>query len=158
MSNLSSKCLSVFLRSFAIVLTQHIDAVFLTNCLWHIKSIIKISCEPHLINTLIKESQAGIFIAHERALFYEAAEHLSFGHEGVKPLMGAVSALQEACGTKHVTKWHVNGSVMIMNLTCTSQTVAEHLSWQDAAFSGNGYHAMKHVVLREHRCSRTLSY
>lgn len=58
--------------------------------------MIKISCKPHLINTLIKESQAGIFIADKRAFLDEAAEHLSLHHERVKPLVGAVSALQEA--------------------------------------------------------------
>lgn len=60
------------------------------------KSMIKISRKPHLINTLIKEGQAGIFITDKRALLDEAAEHLSLDHEGVKPLMGAVPALQEA--------------------------------------------------------------
>lgn len=58
--------------------------------------MIKISRKPHLINTLVKERQAGIFITDKRALLYEAAEHLSLDHERVKPLMGAVSALQEA--------------------------------------------------------------
>lgn len=116
MSNRSSKCLSLFLRTSAFVLTQHTDAVFLMNCLWHTKSIIQISCKSHLINTLIKESQAGVFIADEWALFYETAEHLRFGHEGVKPLMGTVSALQEAYGTKHVTKRHVNSRVVIIKL------------------------------------------
>lgn len=71
--------------------------MILMDRLWHGKSIIKISCKPHLINTLIKEGQAGIFITDKGALFYETTEHLSLGHEGVKPLMGAVSALQEAC-------------------------------------------------------------
>lgn len=69
------------------------------------KSIIKMSCKPHLINTLIKESQAGVFVTDKRALLYEPAEHLSLDHERVKPLMGAVSALQEAyeklCKHKH---------------------------------------------------------
>lgn len=58
----------------------------------------KISGEPHLVNTLIKESQAGILIADERALLDEAAEHLSLDHQRVEPLVGAVAALQEACG------------------------------------------------------------
>lgn len=54
------------------------------------------SRKPHLLNTLVEEGQAGIFIADKRALLYEAAEHLSLDHERVKPLMGAVAALQEA--------------------------------------------------------------
>lgn len=58
--------------------------------------MVKISCKPHLINTLIEEGQARVFIADKRALLYEAAEHLSLDHERVKPLMGAVAALQEA--------------------------------------------------------------
>ena len=58
-----------------------------------LKSILKISCKPHLINTFIKESQAGVFITDKGALLYETAEHLSLGHDGVKPLVGAVSAL-----------------------------------------------------------------
>lgn len=58
--------------------------------------MLRISCKPHLINTLIEEGQAGVFIADKRALLYEAAEHLSLDHERVKPLMGAVTALQEA--------------------------------------------------------------
>lgn len=40
----------------------------------------KLSCKPHLINTLIKEGQAGIFITDKRALLYETAEHLSLCH------------------------------------------------------------------------------
>lgn len=60
------------------------------------KSMITSSCKPHLINTLIEESQAGVFIADKRALLYEAAEHLGLDHERVEPLMGAVPALQEA--------------------------------------------------------------
>lgn len=60
------------------------------------QSTITSGRKPHLIHTLIKERQAGIFIADERALLYEAAEHLSLDHERVKPLMGAVTALQEA--------------------------------------------------------------
>lgn len=86
----------------AFVPIRQSDGAPLTNCLWHRKSITKISCEPHLINTLIKESQAGVFIADKGALLYEPAEHLSLGHEGVKPLMGAVSALQEAYETKRI--------------------------------------------------------
>lgn len=62
------------------------------------KPMVKISGEPHLVNTLIKESQAGVLIADERALLDEAAEHLSLDHEGVEPLVGAVAALQEAYG------------------------------------------------------------
>lgn len=58
--------------------------------------MIKISWKPHLINTLIEEGQAGVFIANKRALLYEADEHLSLDHERVKPLMGAIAALQEA--------------------------------------------------------------
>lgn len=58
--------------------------------------MITSSHKPHLINTLIEEGKAGIFIADKRALLYEAAEHLSLDHERVKPLMGAVPALQEA--------------------------------------------------------------
>lgn len=54
---------------------------------------------PHLIDTLIKESQASVFVTDEGALLYETAEHLSLHHEGVKPLMGALSALQEAYDT-----------------------------------------------------------
>lgn len=86
----------------AFVPTQQNDAVLLMNRLRHRKSILKINCKPHLINTLIKEGQAGVFIADKRALLYEAAEHLSLGHEGVKPLVGAIAALQEAYETKHV--------------------------------------------------------
>lgn len=52
--------------------------------------------DPHLFNTFVKESQAGVFVANEGALLHEATEHLSLGHEGVKPLLGAVSALHEA--------------------------------------------------------------
>lgn len=66
--------------------------------------MIKMSCKSHLINTLVKESQARVFVTDKGALLYETAEHLSLGHEGVEPLMGAVSALQEACGTKHIMK------------------------------------------------------
>lgn len=54
------------------------------------------SYNPHLINTFVKESKAGIFVTDKGALLYEPAEHLSLGHEGVKPLMGAVSALHKA--------------------------------------------------------------
>lgn len=72
--------------------------------------MVKISCKPHLINTLIKESQAGVFIADKRALLDEAAEHLGLDHERVKPLMGAVAALQEAWGKNYVntnmTRWY----------------------------------------------------
>lgn len=42
--------------------------------------MIRISCKPHLINTLIKERQAGVFITDKRALLYEAAEHLGLDH------------------------------------------------------------------------------
>ena len=66
-----------------------------------------ISCKPHLINTLIKESQASIFITDKGALLYETAEHLGLGHEGVKPLMGAVSALEKAYETKHTQAYYV---------------------------------------------------
>ena len=62
------------------------------------------SCEPHLINALVKESQAGVLITDEGALLYETAEHLSLDHEGVEPLVGAVSALQETYETKHLMK------------------------------------------------------
>lgn len=53
-------------------------------------------CKAHLINTLIKESQAGVLITDKGALLYETAEHLSLGHEGVEPLVRAVSALYKA--------------------------------------------------------------
>lgn len=84
------------------------------SCFGHTKkSIIMISCKPHLINTLVKESQAGVFIAYKRALLYEPTEHLSLDHERVKPLMGAVAALQEAykkkwCKHKH-DMWALTG-------------------------------------------------
>lgn len=68
---------------------------------------MKISWKPYLINTLIKESQAGIFITDKGALLYETAEHLGLGHEGVKPLMGAISALEEAYETKHTHAYYV---------------------------------------------------
>lgn len=58
-----------------------------------------ISCKPHLINAVIKESQASIFITDKGAFLYEADEHLSLGHEGVKPLIRAVSAFQETYKT-----------------------------------------------------------
>lgn len=69
--------------------------------------MVKISCKPHLLNTLIKESQAGVFIADKRALLDEAAEHLGLDHERVKPLVGAVAALQEAWGKNtNMTRRH----------------------------------------------------
>jgi len=66
------------------------------------ESIVNIICKAHLINAIIKECQAGVFITDEGALLDEAAEHLSLGHEGVKPLVGALSAFYEACETKHI--------------------------------------------------------
>lgn len=53
------------------------------------------SGKSHLINTLIKESQAGVFIADKGALLDETDEHLSLRHQGVEPLMGTVSTFQE---------------------------------------------------------------
>lgn len=84
------------------------------NSLLHRKSIIKTSCKPHLINTLIKESQARVLVTDKGALLYETAEHLSLGHEGVKPLMGAVSALQEAYETERITKSHTHDKWALM--------------------------------------------
>lgn len=57
--------------------------------------LTQIDCKPHLIDALIEKSQARVFIADEGALLYETAEHLRLDHEGVEPLVGAVSALQE---------------------------------------------------------------
>lgn len=60
--------------------------------------VAEISGKPHLVNTLVKERQAGVLIADERTLLDEAAEHLSLDHERVEPLVGAVAALQKAYG------------------------------------------------------------
>lgn len=71
--------------------------------------MVRISGEPHLVDALIKERQAGILIADKRALLDEAAEHLSLDHERVEPLVGAVTALQEACGETVNISWSVEG-------------------------------------------------
>lgn len=47
----------------------------------------------YLVYTVIKKCQACILITDKGALFNKADEHLSFGHEGVKLLMGAITAL-----------------------------------------------------------------
>lgn len=96
------------------------------------KSIIKISCKPHLINTLIKESQAGVFVTDKRALLYEPAEHLSLDHERVKPLMGAVSALQEAYEKLCKHKHDMGINMRLQNSTSTYQAVSERLRGQRA--------------------------
>lgn len=41
----------------------------------------------YLINTVIKECQAGILITDKRALFDESDEHLCLGHEGIELLV-----------------------------------------------------------------------
>lgn len=88
-------CCCIF--SFFIYPSQQSNAVVSDKTDTHTqKSMITSSRGPHLINTLIEEGQAGVFVADKRALLYEAAEHLSLDHERVKPLMGAVPALQEA--------------------------------------------------------------
>lgn len=51
----------------------------------------------YLVNAVVKESEACVFIADKRALLDETDEHLSLCHEGVKLLMGSVTTLQKAC-------------------------------------------------------------
>lgn len=62
--------------------------------------IAEISGEPHLVDALVKERQAGVLIADKRTLLDEAAEHLGLYHERVEALVGSVAALQKACGRK----------------------------------------------------------
>lgn len=54
----------------------------------------------HFVNAVVKERQAGVFVADERAFLDEADEHLGLGHERVKLLVRAVAALQESCRFK----------------------------------------------------------
>lgn len=56
---------------------------------------VRKSGHTYFVNTIIKERQAGIFIADEGALLDKADEHLGFGHQRVKLLVWAIAALQE---------------------------------------------------------------
>lgn len=111
------------------------------SCFRHTKkSITMISCKPHLINTLVKESQAGVFIAYKRALLYEPTEHLSLDHERVKPLMGAVAALQEAykkwCKHKH-DMWALTGDYKTRRALIKQRLNAYRVIVRTSALTGN---------------------
>ena len=49
----------------------------------------------YFVHTVIKEGQAGVFVADEGTFLNEADEHLRFGHQRVELLVRAVAALQE---------------------------------------------------------------
>lgn len=78
------------------------------------------SNKSHLINTFIEESQASVFVADKGALLYETDEHLCLGHQGVKLLMGTVSALQESY-EEMTTMWKETFRNMTGRLPCSNQ-------------------------------------
>lgn len=51
----------------------------------------------HLLNAIVKEGKAGVFVADEGALLNEADEYLGLGELGVELLVGAVSAFEKPC-------------------------------------------------------------
>lgn len=80
----------------------------------------------YLVYTVIKKCQACILIANKGALLNKADEHLSFGHEGVELLIGAIAALQEPCREQEklilvslygiCTIWHSNGCTVCLGI------------------------------------------